>query len=246
MSLCTSLKGHLKSCFLVLSDDRVLPPYQGKKRSHPDGDQVNVSGKRTHQDSLSASRVVPSTSGVAGVTPLVSYQAINTGISGPMISVPATQQSFGFSGFSTGPPGPPGVLQAVPAHGMMSHPSLMPPNVGYVSVSAPSQMISSAMMQYPPPSQAQPQTQIQVLASPVEQVTASPAFTKVVSRRSRGKGKSSAASATTVTRPTPPRAAKKVGTTSVPVPSDVKSPGDQYESCGSVTEEEAPDQMVQE
>ena len=38
LSLCTSLKGHLKSRFLVLSDDRILPPYQPKsgKRSHPD------------------------------------------------------------------------------------------------------------------------------------------------------------------------------------------------------------------
>ena len=52
MSLCTSLKGHLKSKFLVLSDDRILPPYQPKsgKRSHPDNSSDSVPGKRTHQD----------------------------------------------------------------------------------------------------------------------------------------------------------------------------------------------------
>ena len=63
LSLCTSLKGHLRSRFIVLSDDRVLPPYQGNrgKRSHPDNDQENVSGKRYHH--AQASNVNPVTPG---------------------------------------------------------------------------------------------------------------------------------------------------------------------------------------
>ena len=46
LSMCTGLKGQLKNKFIVLSDDRVLPPYQGRsgKRQHPGDDQV--SGKR--------------------------------------------------------------------------------------------------------------------------------------------------------------------------------------------------------
>ena len=41
LSLCTGQKGKLKSKFLVLSDDRTLPPYQGpKKRVGPPGRQA--------------------------------------------------------------------------------------------------------------------------------------------------------------------------------------------------------------
>lgn len=59
MSLCTSLKGHLKSRFLVLSDDRILPPYQPNrgKRSRPDDAQEAASVKRTHQDQAQAASV---------------------------------------------------------------------------------------------------------------------------------------------------------------------------------------------
>ena len=40
LSLCSGQKGKLKSKFLVLSDDRTLPPYQGpKKRVGPPGRQ---------------------------------------------------------------------------------------------------------------------------------------------------------------------------------------------------------------
>ena len=41
LSLCSGMKGKLKSKFLVLSDDRILPPYQGpKKRATQPGRQV--------------------------------------------------------------------------------------------------------------------------------------------------------------------------------------------------------------
>ena len=43
LSLCTGQRGKLKSKFLVLSDDRTLPPYQGpKKRVGPPGRQASA------------------------------------------------------------------------------------------------------------------------------------------------------------------------------------------------------------
>ena len=96
MSLCTSLKGHLKSKFLVLSDDRILPPYQPNrgKRSHPDDNQDAVPGKRTHQDSTggqtnmipqgSTSAPLPSTSAfVPSMTIASTFAAgVHTGFGG--------------------------------------------------------------------------------------------------------------------------------------------------------------------
>ena len=46
LSLCSGQKGKLKSRFLVLSDDRTLPPYQGpKKRAGPPGHQAFARGQ---------------------------------------------------------------------------------------------------------------------------------------------------------------------------------------------------------
>ena len=46
LSLCSGQKGKLKSRFLVLSDDRTLPPYQGpKKRAGPPGHQAFAQGQ---------------------------------------------------------------------------------------------------------------------------------------------------------------------------------------------------------
>ena len=46
LSLCSGQKGKLKSKFLVLSDDRTLPPYQGpKKRAGPPGRQAFAQGQ---------------------------------------------------------------------------------------------------------------------------------------------------------------------------------------------------------
>ena len=61
------MRGHLKSKFIVLSDDRVLPPYQGNKgkRSRPgDDDPGHASGKRQHQANYSQQ----SAQAVAGVS----------------------------------------------------------------------------------------------------------------------------------------------------------------------------------
>ena len=46
LSLCSGQKGKLKSRFLVLSDDRTLPPYQGpKKRAGPPNHQTFAQGQ---------------------------------------------------------------------------------------------------------------------------------------------------------------------------------------------------------
>ena len=45
-SMCQGLKGHLKSRFLVLSDDRQPPPPPNRKRRFDDEDQVDQQGKR--------------------------------------------------------------------------------------------------------------------------------------------------------------------------------------------------------
>ena len=72
LSLCTGMRGQLKNKFIVLSDDRILPPYQGGKgkRAHPGDDEVNpASVKRQHHNPP------PSTSSyvqvVQGMTPHV-------------------------------------------------------------------------------------------------------------------------------------------------------------------------------
>ena len=47
-SMCSSLKGHLRSRFIVLSDDRdpPPPPARGKRGSPDEGGEPNVGGKR--------------------------------------------------------------------------------------------------------------------------------------------------------------------------------------------------------
>ena len=45
-SMCQGLKGHLKSRFLVLSDDRQPPPPPNRKRRFDDEDQADQQGKR--------------------------------------------------------------------------------------------------------------------------------------------------------------------------------------------------------
>ena len=65
------MRGQLKSKFLVLSDDRVLPPYQGNKgkRSRPGDDDPNqASGKRQNQAGHSP-LTAPVVAGVSVIQP---------------------------------------------------------------------------------------------------------------------------------------------------------------------------------
>ena len=60
LSLCSGQKGKLKSKFLVLSDDRTLPPYQGpKKRVGPPGRQAFAQGQAVPMPGPDHISVVP-------------------------------------------------------------------------------------------------------------------------------------------------------------------------------------------
>ena len=69
-SLCQNLRGHLKSRFLVLSDDRVPPPPPNKKR--PRSDLAQDGGNMDGESSVAGKRLPPRTGGNAqpiGVPP---------------------------------------------------------------------------------------------------------------------------------------------------------------------------------
>ena len=77
-SMCSSLKGHLRSRFIVLSDDRDPPPPPVRgKRGHPDADsEQNVGGKRfqvraqVNQPSvISQPNALPVNQGARGTAP---------------------------------------------------------------------------------------------------------------------------------------------------------------------------------
>ena len=71
-SLCTSLKGHLKARFIVLSDDRVLPPppnKSGKRNRDADereDDQSNVGTQKKTRGVAGVSRISGSGRGARG------------------------------------------------------------------------------------------------------------------------------------------------------------------------------------
>ena len=77
MSLCTRWKGHLKSRFLVLSDDRQPPPPPNRKRRFDDEDQVNQQGKRFHNvDSRASNQPQTNTRQLQVTQPPVTQQQI--------------------------------------------------------------------------------------------------------------------------------------------------------------------------
>ena len=243
MSLCTSLKGHLKSKFLVLSDDRILPPYQpkGGKRSHPDNvSQDSIPVKRTHQDLLRRNPGV--------------QQSVPASFGPPSSSAPVAsgvQQSA-----------PPGAVMtsSVPvAYGhqqtvqVTSAPSTNLVSTNFAGVSGvqpitvfPTLSSSGATftqlpsflpgaMSVPPPQLVQPGV-VPVQSGQSVRVSQSPAYTVVPSRKGKGKssanvknqGKAAAGTSTVPGRLTPSRAAKDKKSRS----QQVTSPGpDQYASC---------------
>ena len=262
MSLCTSLKGHLKSRFLVLSDDRILPPYQGNrgKRAHPDenGDEVNVSGKRSHQSSDVHHRSTPGLSSIPAQSSTFTPSASNQQVIGVPVSVinggAGAQSSLPF-GYAFPPVVSGGLVQSVQGvsgvtqiAAPLTYPSVGPS--GFVSLpsGAQSQLMTSSMMQYPPP----PVAQLQKLApaGPVEVASKSPAYKVVPSRRrTKAKEKTSKTdkteSSVNPARLTPSRAAKnKSGPKESSGAKDVTSPTEDYESCASA--DESSTEMVQQ
>ena len=78
-SMCQGLKGHLKSRFLVLSDDRQPPPPPNRKRRFDDEDQVDQQGKRFHNvDSRASNQPQTITRQLQVTQPLASQQQIVT------------------------------------------------------------------------------------------------------------------------------------------------------------------------
>lgn len=87
MSLCTGMKGKLKSRFVVLSDDRVLPPPppRGQRAKHKPDSEPDGSFKRTRPG-----RTTPA-QGVASVPP-PNAQRVTTPIPGVTSIPPAVAQ----------------------------------------------------------------------------------------------------------------------------------------------------------
>ena len=275
LSLCTSLKGHLRSRFIVLSDDRVLPPYQGNrgKRSHPDNDQENVSGKRYHH--AQASNVNPVTPGVPsfvpGVAPITSFQTIKAGAAfgqvwGQGQANPGQQVNSQVAGAAFGQVW--GQGQANPGQQVNSQvavpaPVLPPQSIAaaypvtsgsfppLVAVPMPAQaqpaMLAVASMNVPPPALTQPPPPATTVVS--GGAPASPAFNQVLSRRRKAKVKDKAKEKAapkqpSATRLTPSRAVKDKGPKESHPAVGLTSPGDNYESCDSSSEAETAEPMA--
>ena len=236
MSLCTSLKGHLKSKFLVLSDDRILPPYQPKsgKRSHPDNSLDSVPGKRTHQDP-GVSGAQASAASATSATPAASFSSVVQTHLIPGVSVIQASAAS-----ATSAPPPTSFPLVVP-----QGPTVFPPLMIQGQASARPVSFASAVMSVPPPLITQPAV-AEPGGSEVARANAPAASYKVRSRQ-RGKGPAPAKTMTGTTnsasRLTPSRAAK--GKKDAPASTGtVTSPHEQYESCdsndeGSVMEDQA-------
>ena len=225
MSLCTSLKGHLKSKFLVLSDDRVLPPYQpkGGKRSHPDsGNQDTVPGKRTQQDHI---RRTPGTN--------VGQQ--------PMSVNPSPSSGLNTANVIGGPHPPQQVVSVPPVSFMLPgvagvsgvHPiAAFPPNFSNCGPFPQLQTFTARAMSVPPPQVVPPVVlPVQTTSGTGAGVSNSPSYKVVTSRRGKGKGpansKNPAAAKSGPERITPSRVVKVKKSNT-----QVTSPGpDQYASC---------------
>lgn len=241
LSLCTGLRGQLRSKFLVLSDDRVLPPYQGKKgkRTHPgdDDDTRGASGKRHHQgnDNPNPTGPVP----IPGVSvihqqPSTSAYSYHQGLAA-QTQVALTNVNF--------PPLGASQLAHVQVHGQVHQAIPTPSYSGVPSIGPP-------QAQPLPAQQVQPQIIPVVLSQPPPLLpSAGASFTVVKAKRTRRRPKpASKADGTTPTRLTPSRAAKvKVNkTASSSQPMDITSPTENYESCASTDDESNDIQEVQE
>ena len=269
LSLCTGLKGQLKNKFIVLSDDRILPPYQGNKgkRSHPDDEANPTSVKRQHHEH--GHNVVPVIQLIPGVSPIVQppgpafsaqpFQGIHN-VNAPLTPAHLIQGgpsnvAFTHSNF---PP------LSAPAHLMVYNQAQGQSQSPVTQVSpASNQMLVQAMIHGPGPSQNTHAPTSQVVAQTTSQSHVLPpdgvqaaTFNTVVqsarpvhgyvtvknqkSGRVRGKKKGGEA---TPSRLTPSRLAKEK-TKSQSAPMDVTSPAENYESCDESTASVEDDQDI--
>ena len=252
------MRGQLKSKFLVLSDDRVLPPYQGNKgkRSRPGDDDPNqASGKRQNQAGHSP-LTAPVVAGVSVIQPQHGLV-----VPGP---VPQLSQIQAGGHYCTAPPGPPAIMP-------ISAPSFRPilsPDIQVVdqvnalgvvpqvqtgpsgaimsfhqvqafqgSVPQAPDISSSSFPPLPtiqgPPPQTSNATRVQAQVH---------GFTTVASKTTRRRNKKKDPQANP-SRSTPSRAAKNKATVTN---MEVTSPTKNYESCGSSNESVPDDQDIKQ
>ena len=268
LSMCTGLKGQIRNKFICLSDDRVLPPYQGNKakRAHP-GDDIAFSGKRQFQDP--GQNLIPSNQNPApsnwkqykeSSVPLYhrqdhGQQLIPSVSSFPVSQAPLIQHYL--------PPlrgvAPLQLFQTAPPTGQpLAHVNQFPllpqstaQSIAQIGQPLPQATLGSAQaisqigqLQLPPQaSLGAAQSVVQVSQfPPLPQA----ALTVARGARSRSKkpaaGKSANSKSGTPARTTPSRAVKgKALASSKSAPMDVTSPAENYESCsdgGSVEDDQ--------
>ena len=143
LSLCTGLKGHLKSKFIVLSDDRVLPPApqggQGRgKRPHPDSRSDRVHQKRPNT-AASVNALPPSANWANQASTVSGANNFATAQAGPppppstwvnplgVVSAPIISHALAPV---------PGVMQLQPSSSQQA-PSVASPGVGFPPLNIP-------------------------------------------------------------------------------------------------------------
>ena len=241
LSLCTGLRGQLKNKFIVLSDDRVLPPYQGGKgkRAHPDDEANPASVKRQHHD-ISPASTAPAFHLIPGVSPILPSSG----------SAPLALPFTGASPVVINTHFPP---LPVPSH-MMAYAPVQGQLPVANAFSAANPMTIQAMVHVPPPTGPAPpvmtnpaisqtigqdQGCIQPSGQVIQAITFEAAaqaarpihgYTTVQSKKKvRGRGKKKTGESNP-SRLTPSRLAKDKAKAK-PAPMDVTSPTENYESC---------------
>ena len=83
-SMCQNLRGHLKSRFIVLSDDRVPPPAPNKKRPHSDQSEGGSAARKRQQfqQVLSGANLAPLSNpdGIQVLSSLTSFPPLGHGV----------------------------------------------------------------------------------------------------------------------------------------------------------------------
>ena len=160
-SMCQGLKGHLRSRFLVLSDDRQPPPPPTKKRPFND-DEEESHGKRFQNERPRSNAQVqpvnlvqvrqPGNQAVSTqpqqVHPVMVHQAGSSGHPGYYVQQTAAQALSGSAIFSPGAFPPLQVSQPVSqSHPVLQQPKLIIPGDGYQTVKSRSSRRQSQRVQ---------------------------------------------------------------------------------------------------
>ena len=160
-SMCQGLKGHLRSRFLVLSDDRQPPPPPTKKRPFNDEEEESHGKRFQNERPRSNAQVQPVNlvqvrqSGNQAVStqpqqvhPVMVHQAGSSGHPGYYVQQTAAQALSGSAIFSPGAFPPLQVSQPVSqSHPVLQQPKLIIPGDGYQTVKSRSSRRQSQRVQ---------------------------------------------------------------------------------------------------